>query len=225
MANYEIEIKSLLGDKAKADKLADAMHALDPYLETLGAHRQLNHYFAEGSLKNLLIKLASYLSTKEKTELEHLIKQAKDFSVRTRWADGKVILVIKVTVDDTTSSNGTARRELEVLFKDLSIDQLDALVLEAGFKYQAKWSRARQDYLYKKLNVSIDKNAGYGYLAEFESVITDQSKAEETKTHIREIMKELGVEELDQARLGRMFDYYNKHWQDYYGTDKTFSLE
>jgi hypothetical protein len=38
-------------------------------------------------------------------------------------------------------------------------------------------------------------------------------------------MKNLGVEELSQERLQRMFDYYNKNWAEYYGTDKTFSIE
>jgi len=55
-----------------------------------------------------------------------------------------VILVIKASVDDTTSSNGTARLEWESKV-GLSIEELDALVLKSGFQYQAKWSRERQE--------------------------------------------------------------------------------
>ena len=75
------------------------------------------------------------------------------------------MLVIKASVDDTTSSNGTARLEFESEVK-MTLDELDKILLDSGFTYQAKWSRERQDFKYKGLNVSIDKNAGYGFLAE-----------------------------------------------------------
>ncbi len=211
MPKFEIEIKSLLGSKDNADGLLSKMKT-DPSFKSLGAHKQLNHYFIKGDLQKLSKKL----------NLE--IPEFSDYSARTRWADGKVILVIKGSIDDTTSSNGTARREFEKQL-DMTIEELDKILLECGFEYQAKWSRERQDYKFKNLNVSVDKNAGYGYLAEFESVIEDQSKADETKGLIREIMKDLQVEELNQDRLARMFDYYNKNWQDYYGTEKVFNIE
>lgn len=213
MHTYEIEIKSLLGNKENADQLIQKMQA-DPSFKSLGSHKQLNHYFIGGDLKSLRQKLPNL----------NIPDHAKDFSVRTRQADNKILLVIKATVDDTTSSNGTARLEFESEVK-MSLEELDKLILSAGFKYQAKWSRERQDFKYKDMSVSIDKNAGYGYLAEFEKVIDDQSKANETKTFIRDSMKVLGVEELPQDRLERMFAFYNANWQDYYGTDKTFIID
>lgn len=225
MANYEIEIKSLLGDKKQADLLIEKMKQSGSTLTIMGSHKQLNHYFIGGNLADLLKNANNHLLEKQQQELKHLVEHAKDFSVRTRWADGKVILVVKVTVDDTTSFNGTARQEFESQFSDITFEQLDQLVLESGFSYQAKWSREREDFKFKNLNVSIDKNAGYGYLAEFESVIADSTKADAVKSEIREIMAELGAEELKQDRLARMFDYYNKNWQDYYGTEKTFNIE
>ncbi len=214
MANYEIEIKSLIGDKAQAADLVSKMKANDPTFSVLGAHKQLNHYFTGGDLNKLRQKFPDL----------NIPEHVKDYSVRTRQADQKVILVVKATVDDTSSSNGTARQEFE---KELpiSLDELDKILLDAGFQYQAKWSREREEYKYKGLNVVVDKNAGYGYLVEFESVIDDSAKADETKSAIRQIMHDLGVEELNQERLARMFDYYNKNWQDYYGTEKTFNIE
>jgi hypothetical protein len=54
---------------------------------------------------------------------------------------------VKATVNDESSSNGTARIEWEVdLAEKLSLDEMDALVIKAGFAYQAKWSRAREGY-------------------------------------------------------------------------------
>jgi predicted adenylyl cyclase CyaB len=169
-------------------------------------------------------KLSQHLPQDKQEQFDAIANSAKDFSVRTRWADGKVIFVVKATVDDTSSSNGTARQEFESEVS-MTLEELDATLLDAGFEYQAKWSREREEYQYKGLNVTVDKNAGYGYLAEFESVITDPSEAENVKSHIRQIMSELGAQELNQDRLARMFEFYNKNWQDYYGTDKVFNIE
>lgn len=224
MANYEIEIKSLIGNKGKADALVAKMRQSDPAFVVLGSHKQLNHYFVKGNLFLLRSKLVPHLLVDRQQQFDDLTARTRDFSVRTRWADGNVIFVIKATVDDTTSSNGTARQEIESEV-DLTLPQLDQILMDCGFQYQAKWSREREEYKYKGLNVTIDKNAGYGYLAEFESIVDDQSKAEETKQQIRKIMSELGAEELNQDRLARMFDYYNKNWQDYYGTEKTFEID
>jgi adenylate cyclase class IV len=71
----------------------------------------------------------------------------------------------------------------------------------------------------------LDKNAGYGYLAEFERVIDDASLVDSTRTELLAIIESLGYAELDQTQLARMFDFYNKNWNDYYGTEKVFTLE
>ncbi len=224
MPSFEIEIKSLLGTKDQADALIENLKANDPGLQVLGTHSQLNHYFEGGDLTLLSKNLGPFLNQEKKANLEELVLKAKDYSVRTRFADGKIIFVMKLSVDDTTSSNGTARLEFESPV-NLSLDELDAILLQSGFTYQAKWSRDRQEFKYKNHTVTIDKNAGYGYLAEFEAVIDDASKAEETKTNLRKMMADLEVVELNQERLARMFDFYNKNWRDYYGTDKVFTIE
>ena len=248
--SYEIEIKSLLGGKDKADELWRKMKAADPHFQEIGSHKQLNHYFVptpsgsgrvDGDLHQLYENVKDLIEPDKKDRLMELADKAKDFSVRTRWADGKVILVLKASVDDTTSSNGTARLEWESKVSK-TIEELDEIILKSGFHYQAKWSRERQEFKYHPsadvvqatglphlknadVNVSIDKNAGYGYLSEFEMVIGDQSKVDETKALIRQMMKELGVDELPQDRLARMFDFYNKNWEKYYGTDNIFTID
>jgi predicted adenylyl cyclase CyaB len=224
--SYEIEIKSLLGDRAKAEELINKMQQLDPNFQVKGQHSQLNHYFTgTGSLSRLQEKLNQYLDEAALIKLQDIVSKAKDYSLRTRLADQTLLLVIKASIDDTSSSNGTARLEFETQIKGLTIEELDQIILDCGFQYQAKWSRKRSDYNYRGLNVSIDRNAGYGYLAEFEQVESDPEKADEVKANLRSIMRELGAEELDQERLARMFDYYNTHWQEYYGTEKTFVID
>jgi adenylate cyclase class IV len=75
------------------------------------------------------------------------------------------------------------------------------------------------------MNITIDKNAGYGYLAEFEKVVDDSRQAPDVEAEIRSFMKECGIDELPQDRLERMFAHYNANWEDYYGTDKIFNIE
>ncbi len=75
------------------------------------------------------------------------------------------------------------------------------------------------------MNISIDKNAGYGYLAEFEKITTDESKLDAIKQELLAFMETVGASELKQDRLERMFAHYNAHWPEYYGTEKTFIIE
>lgn len=221
---YEIEIKSLLGTKENADALKFRMQALDSRTSCVSKNKQLNHYFVEGDVKKLYQKVQSLFSNNAKEKLKSIIKNGKNFSVRTRDKDGKTFLVLKASVDDTTSSNGIARMEFEEEVK-LSLDELDALLLNAGFIYQAKWSREREEYLCKGTTVCLDKNAGYGYLAEFERVLTSKEDINEAQNELRDFIKELGIEELPQERLERMFAHYNGHWKEYYGTDNVFVIQ
>lgn len=62
-----------------------------------------------------------------------------------------VILVIKASVDDTTSENGIARVEREIVFPQKTLAELDAIVRSAGYEYQAKWSRDREEYKQRML--------------------------------------------------------------------------
>jgi predicted adenylyl cyclase CyaB len=225
MQTYEIEIKSLLGNKERADAVIDKMKASDPHFQEHGRHRQLNHYFVQGDLRTLFESLKGHIESDKLAKFRDMAARAKDYSVRTRLADKDVILVIKASVDDTSSSNGTARMEFETRTPHLTLEELDELVKKAGFEYQAKWSRERTEFRYKGLNVSIDKNAGYGFLAEFESCVDDPAAVNSTKETVRSVMNELGVVELPQDRLERMFAHYNENWRDYYGTERTFVVD
>ncbi len=160
----------------------------------------------------------------KKASFHHIVKDGKKLSVRTRYVDGKTILVIKASIDDTTSSNGTARIEWEMDFPGTHIDKVDQMLLDTGFEYQAKWSRAREEYSYGDTVVCIDKNAGYGYLAEFERVVEDANEIDTIKKDLRSLIESLEFSELPQDRLERMFAHYNANWRDYYGTDKIFTI-
>lgn len=224
MAHYEIEIKSLLGEAAAADALRAKMAELDPEHTHVSSNQQLNHYFAGGNMEELYRTVEHLFSASEKTKLQKVVERGSDFSVRTRQRDDTVLLVVKASIDEGTSENTISRLEFEESV-ELSLEELDALVQKAGFDYQAKWSREREEYTYKGANVCIDYNAGYGYLAEFEKITDDESTVPQVREEIESLMAELGVEELHQDRLARMFEHYNENWRDYYGTTKTFIIE
>jgi predicted adenylyl cyclase CyaB len=223
MPLYEIEIKSLLGDQTKADAFKSRLMSMQPTLTETSS--QLNHYFTGGSLEKLYDEVAPVLSDEDRKRLDETHRQASSYSVRTRQLNEIVLLIVKAAIDDTTSSNGIARMEFEAPVVDMTLEALDQLVLNAGFQYEAKWSRFREQYQLDDITVCLDKNAGYGYLAEFELLIDDPNETPNAKARIATLMTKLDTSELSQERLARMFDHYNHHWQDYYGTENTFVVE
>lgn len=224
MAHFEVEVKSLLGSHEAAAATLARMQAYDPECTSVSENKQLNHYFDGGDIQQLFEATKSLFSDALLEKFTKVVEQGSDFSVRTRQKDGEVLLVVKASVDEGTSANTVSRLEFEESV-DISLDALDTLVQSAGYHYQAKWSRERTEYVYKGLNVCFDKNAGYGYLAEFEKIVPDAESLADARAEIDSVMAELEVEELPQDRLARMFAFYNERWPEYYGTDKTFSIE
>ncbi len=229
---YEVEIKSLLGSSENAENLKLAMLKADPATKQVGKSTQLNHYFEGGNLEALAESVAHRCLAEDRCiQFEDVAKRAKTFSVRTRQKDGAVFFIVKASVDAGlsaaeagTSENGISRIEFEENV-NIPLDALDALILGSGFTYQAKWSREREEYACRGITICLDKNAGYGWLAEFEKMVHSEEAIPAAQQEIRALMKALGAEELPQERLERMFAFYNAHWQDYYGTDKTFTIE
>jgi len=224
MSHFEVEIKSLLGAKEKADELKEKMLALDPGAVCVSQNKQLNHYFEGGDIKKLFEATKHLFDEEQLKKFEIMATKGSNFSVRTRQRDEEVLLVVKASVDEGTSANTVLRMEFEEPVA-ITLVELDKILLESGYQYQAKWSREREEYVCKDINVCLDKNAGYGYLAEFEKIVADESGLGEARKAIDELMNELGVGELAQDRLARMFDFYNQNWADYYGTEKTFIIE
>jgi adenylate cyclase class IV len=227
MNHIEVEVKVLLGEKAAADALREKLVALPYQARLVATSAQLNHYFMGEDVTKIAEDLGPKFDPEKRRKLEHILAEGRNHSVRTRtYKDGKALLVVKASIDDTTSSNGLSRIEFEETVPGLDIDALDRALLDAGLRYQAKWSREREEYaLADGTVVCLDKNAGYGYLAEFERTVHDGAAAETAKANIRALMATLGVAELPQDRLERMFAFYNEHWPEYYGTDRVFVIE
>ncbi|MEO6536835.1 MAG: CYTH domain-containing protein [Candidatus Paceibacterota bacterium] len=223
-AQYEVEIKTLLGSEEVAEAFRAKLIENGSATVKQTAYTQLNHYFKDGNPQKLAEILAQKLDGGDAEQL-HTIAAGQNISVRTREMDGQAYIVMKASIGSDSSQNGVMRAEIEAPVPGLTLDALDAEVLSAGYEYQAKWSRTREEYALGPVTVCLDRNAGYGYLAEFELVIEDSSAAEETKSELLSVMGEMGLAELAQDRLERMFAYYNEHWPEYYGTDRIFTIQ
>lgn len=230
----EIEKKIYLGSEAAADKFRLDLEALGA--EFVGKTAQLNHYFKGDRLKDLTLTLSDFLGyDDDKFLVETAI--AGGYHVRTRqiskaFEPEQNILIVKAGKDP---ANGSIRREFEKVI-DLSLPDLDAKILEAGFEYEAKWSRDRETFKKNIYTITIDRNAGYGYIAEVEIIVTDElmesspaslglSCEQVASIAIDSLISRMSLTELPSDRLQRMFEHYNKNWREYYGTDKIFVVE
>lgn len=225
MHQIEVEIKTLLGSAENAKKFVSRLYEIDPETQLVDQNSQLNHYFVDGDINKLAEKSKDFLTDSEYQNFVELIKISSNYSLKTREVDQtKVFLTVKVTVDNTSNDFGTARKEFETEV-DLSLADLEKILLECGFEYQAKWSRSRDEYKFLDTNVTIDKNAGWGYIAEIEQIVQENQDVDKVKKYLREQMTKIGFEEVKQDRLARMLDFYNKNWRDYYGSEEFFVLE
>jgi len=223
MNNIEIEVKILLQSQENAEKFLKALKK-NSEVKIFEKSSQLNHYFRNWDLNILSNNIKKYLNSEDKIKLEDLINKAKWFSVRTRKLNDRVILVIKATLNENEDSiNWTWRIEFEADI-NLSINELDELILNSWFEYETKYSRDRIEYRYKDYNVTIDKNSGYWYLAEIEKVVKDKKDLEKITKEIRDEIKLLWFKELSQERIWRMYKHYINVWPHYYGTNNWFNV-
>ena len=82
MAQYEIEIKSLLGDEAKAKDLIKKMCDADGTCKIESTSSQLNHYFTGGDINNLYAKVEHLFGSEEQERFQLIAEKGSDFSVR-----------------------------------------------------------------------------------------------------------------------------------------------
>lgn len=221
---YEVEMKALLKNEQATKDLLGFLKKLDTSLVLLRKEKQLNHYFQFGDILKLIGSLEDYLTTSDIKILNNIHNKATSVSVRTREKNGLTIIVVKGSMDKTDAVHSHKRMEFE---KELPIDieDLDTTLINNGFSVEAKWSATRKMYRFLDTTVDIMFTPGYGYVVEIEKLIYDESDIETARKDIKALMGKLGLETLSSARLGRMYNFYNNHWQEYYGTKKVFTID
>lgn len=221
---YEIEIKTLLGSKEKSDELLAEVIRRDPATKLVSEQKQLNHYYHGGNLAGLAARMKDYLTLEQIEALDDISTRATSVNVRTRDKNGTVLLIVKGSLDNVSAAHSHQRMEFEAPV-NLPIDELDAFVEQSGWQLEAKWQANRKIYETMGLTLDMFFTPGYGYMAEFEKVVSADDDREAAHQKLVDTMESLGVEELPNPRLERMFAYYNQHWREYYGTDKVFVVE
>ena len=79
MAHYEIEIKSLLGEKINADLLKQKMNDADESTKLTSKNKQLNHYFEGGDIAKLFEVSKDLLSEDARGKFLTMIAKGKNF--------------------------------------------------------------------------------------------------------------------------------------------------
>lgn len=232
---YEVELKVLLWNTFPPDTFVRALTKDFISIKETTEVKHRNHYFEIPHRAQVIPAFEERLPIDHEQKIQ--IAEFRDWTnivIRTReitkGESKEVLLVMKSTVWLWTSQNGAVRKELEVKVP-MPIEDLDAiLVAQAEIVPQAKWSRIRRtfdivdkDWFY--FTVCLDKNAGYGYLAEFEVVVNNPKVIDSVKNKLHECIKLMWLDELPEDRLHRMFEFYNKNWQVFYETENYFSIK
>lgn len=233
--NYEVELKVLLWNTFPPEIFIKALAKDFKSVRETTEETHRNHYFEVPHRSKVIPAFEERLPIdhEDKIRIEEF-RNGTSIVIRSReiktvnWT--QVILVMKSTVDWGTSQNGTIRKELEIPIP-MTIEDLDSiLIAQAELKQQAKWSRTRQtfdvvdkDWFY--FTVCLDKNAGYGYLVEFEVVVNNPSVIESTKLKLQNCIKLMWLTELPADQLQRMFEFYNKNWESFYQTENYFFIK
>jgi len=116
------------------------------------------------------------------------------------------------------------REELEVRVDEEAFDTLDSILTNLGYDYNTKWHRERTEYHYHDFAITLDFNAGYGWVAEIEKVVSE-GEEDSAKQEISALAQEIGLQPTPPEVFDKMYHYYKKNWQYYFDSGKTFTLE
>ncbi len=139
--------------------------------------------------------------------------------LRIRRTDKEAYLVLKkgwMHDDD--------RDEIEIKVARADFLRLDEVFCSLGYKYDTKWYRKRTEYKYKNFSITIDFNAGYGWIAEIERTVQPGNE-EMAKKEILSLAKEIGLKPATKELFNKMYEYYKKNWSHYIKTKSTFDID
>lgn len=214
---FEVEVKALVPNPEALRGLISNQFSVDGINS-----KQLNHYFSY-SPEVLSVFTKEYLPNCcawDYKEFPEDLITAENLAIRTRWDSlTGTWLMLKYSVDDSCSQNGTTRREFELNVRE-GLTDLNNTLLVIGCDYQSKWSRDRTEFkIDDDLKIFVDINAGYRGICEVEKIVTTKEEAPQASAQVRKVLSFLELDELDSGLLKEMFNFYSDNWQEFYGTD------
>jgi adenylate cyclase class IV len=222
----EIEVKYLLKDKTARDKLVDTLHEQFPGIKHTGTKKIISYFYKDGATADQILQVVGELFRGEElAEATGVLRNSEAIMVKCRSIDDSNYFTIKGTPAGQDPVHAVNRLEFEQPVM-LDLEKIDALLNKAGIVTASKWSSDREYYSLDDVSkAEVEFVAGYGYKAELEIVINDGESADGAISTINRRAKELGLVEASQTLLGKMYAYYNQHWQEYFNTRNTFSDE
>jgi len=85
-----------------------------------------------------------------------------------------------------------AREELEIQCKQEDYPKLETLFSMLGYPPKVKWRRHRSTYSWEGITVTLDYTEGYGYIIEFEKLVSKRQKNIALK-ELKEKFHRLGI--------------------------------
>lgn len=104
------------------------------------------------------------------------------------------------------------REDIEVHCQKEDFEKLEELLLKLGYNVQIKWFRARNDFLWKGIRVSVDFTKGYGYIIELE-IRGEEKNKEIIYRRLLKALEELGIKLTLKKEFDQKFNYYRKNWR------------
>lgn len=218
----EIEIKYLLEDKQAADELAKKMKANYPDCEKTRESIVISYFYEKPeSVKQVLDAAKQIVSKSEFEELQQMLNDSMELVVKARSIDDIVFFAVKGAFKGEDAVHAVNRIEFEVKV-DTSLEEVNKLLVDSSIVLASKWYSERSFYkITEDMEMNIEFVSGYGYKAEIEILIEDVD-SQNAEAAIRQVAQELSLQEASQELLGKMYEYYNQHWQEYFKTKKVF---
>ena len=219
----ELEKKALI--KNPEQLIADIENYYDMSICSKEESTQVNSYFQgeKSALEKLLDSYKGLESRFWNLNVKETLLNATTLAIRTRQDSVKgVLLIFKYSLINQDADNGTERKELE--FTTLhSLDELEAYLLSLGFSYKSKWSRKRIQYSFNTgWTLCVDHNAGYEGVFEVEYMANEEeysTKKDWLMYKANRFLDQLGLTEINPELLKRMYSFYTKHWEHFFGKD------
>lgn len=106
-----------------------------------------------------------------------------------------------------------AREEIEINGKHEDFEKYQEIFQNLGYKEEIKWFRERKHFTWKKINVYLDKNRGYGLILELEKKASE-FKIQETLKELKQALEELGIDLTAKEIFEKRYKDYKKNWRE-----------
>lgn len=222
----EIEIKCLLNGENGKQALLRKLKQAFPQHKKLKSRRVISYFYKAGATHTQILEVGSQLlNNDELTQLKNVLEHSDALVVKARSIDTTVYFSVKGSTKGDDPVHAVNRIEFEAVI-DPSLEEVGQIIEQTGIKIASKWSSERSFYaLTPELEMNLEFVGGYGYKAELEMLIDNNDSHQDAINTISEAAQQLDLQEASQELFGKMYKYYNEHWQEYFNSNKEFPPE